>query len=48
MTSCCVSGAAADAAWAFLEGEGKGQLDLPMTRQGGIRGRVVRDLCPFG
>jgi membrane dipeptidase len=37
-----------DAAWAFLEGEGKGQLDLPMTRQGGIRGRVVRDLCPFG
>jgi membrane dipeptidase len=30
--------AGTDAPRAFLEGEGKGQLDLPMARQGGFAG----------
>ena len=34
----------ADAPRAFLDGEGKGQLDLPMARPGRIRRRHVRDL----
>jgi membrane dipeptidase len=36
-----------DASRAFLEGEAKGQLDLPMGAAGRIRRRVVRDLRPL-
>jgi membrane dipeptidase len=33
-----------DAPRAFLEGEGKGHLDVPMAREGGF----ARDLRPLG
>jgi membrane dipeptidase len=35
-----------DAARAFLEGEGKGQLDLPMARQGGFAGGLFAVFVP--
>jgi membrane dipeptidase len=35
-----------DAARAFLEGEGKGQLDLPMARQGGFAGGLFAVFAP--
>jgi hypothetical protein len=43
-----------DAPRAFLKGEGNGQLDLPMARQGGFAGglfafsSVLKDDFPFG
>jgi membrane dipeptidase len=36
----------ADAPRAFLEGEGKGQLDLPMARQGGFAGGLFAIFVP--
>jgi microsomal dipeptidase-like Zn-dependent dipeptidase len=35
-----------DAARAFLEGKGKGQLDLPMARQGGFAGGLFAIFVP--
>ena len=35
-----------DAPRAFLEGEGKGQLDLPMARQGGFAGGLFAVFVP--
>ena len=35
-----------DAPRAFLEGEGKGQLDLPMARQGGFAGGLFAIFVP--
>jgi hypothetical protein len=35
-----------DAPRAFLEGEGKGQLDLPMVRQGGFAGGLFAIFVP--
>jgi membrane dipeptidase len=37
-----------DAPRAFLEGEGKGQLDLPMARQGGFAGGLFAIFVPSG
>jgi membrane dipeptidase len=37
---------AADAPRAFLDGEGKGQLDLPMARQGGFAGGMFAIFVP--
>src|SRR5260370_7335018 len=36
----------ADAPRAFLDGEGKGQLDLPMARQGGFAGGLFAIFVP--
>jgi membrane dipeptidase len=36
----------ADASQAFLEGEGKGQLDLPMAREGGFAGGLFAIFVP--
>src|SRR5688572_20796535 len=36
----------ADAAQSFLTGEGKGQLDLPMARQGGFAGGLFAIFVP--
>src|SRR5260370_30197700 len=36
----------ADAQRAFLEGDGKGQLDLPMARQGGFAGGLFAIFVP--
>lgn len=36
----------ADAAQSFLSGEGKGQLDLPMARQGGLAGGLFAIFVP--
>src|SRR5690242_4706171 len=38
----------ADAPRAFLEGEGKGHLDLPMARQGGFAGGLFAVFVPSG
>ena len=48
MTRCCACSKrkGADAPRAFLDGEGKGQLDLPMARQGGFAGGLFAIFVP--